>query len=60
MACFIWPRLWILQCHEYPETAFDVNVRGTFNVIMAAIQQKVNAWSTRLRRRFMATPWKSP
>ena len=29
--------LWILQCHEYPETAFDVNVRGTFNVIMAAI-----------------------
>jgi UDP-glucose 4-epimerase len=33
--------LWILQCHEYPETAFDVNVRGTFNVIMAAIRQKV-------------------
>ena len=33
--------LWILQCHEYPETAFEVNVRGTFNVIMAAIQQKV-------------------
>ena len=33
--------LWILQCHEYPESAFDVNVRGTFNVIMAAIKQKV-------------------
>ena len=33
--------LWILQCHEYPETAFDVNVRGTFNVIMAAIKQNV-------------------
>jgi UDP-glucose 4-epimerase len=33
--------LWILQCHEYPETAFEVNVRGTFNVIMAAIKQKV-------------------
>ncbi len=33
--------LWILQCHEYPETAFQVNVRGTFNVIMAAIRQKV-------------------
>ena len=33
--------LWILQCHEYPETAFEVNVRGTFNVIMAAIRQKV-------------------
>ncbi|HUS37949.1 MAG: NAD-dependent epimerase/dehydratase family protein [Pirellulales bacterium] len=33
--------LWILQCHEYPESAFDVNVRGTFNVIMACIRQKV-------------------
>ncbi|MCH7573458.1 MAG: SDR family NAD(P)-dependent oxidoreductase, partial [Planctomycetes bacterium] len=33
--------LWILQCHEYPDTAFDVNVRGTFNVIMAAIKNKV-------------------
>ena len=33
--------LWILQCHEYPETAFDVNVRGTFNVVMAAIKNKV-------------------
>lgn len=33
--------VWLLQCHEYPETAFQVNVRGTFNVIMAAIKQKV-------------------
>ena len=33
--------LWILQCHEYPETAFEVNVRGTFNVVMAAIRAKV-------------------
>ncbi len=33
--------LWILQCHEYPQTAFEVNVRGTFNVAMAAIRQKV-------------------
>jgi UDP-glucose 4-epimerase len=30
-----------LQCHEYPETAFEVNVRGTFNTIMAAIKNKV-------------------
>ena len=34
--------LWILQCHEYPETAFEVNVRGTFNVAMAAIKKGVN------------------
>lgn len=33
--------LWILQCHEYPETAFEVNVRGTFNVAMAAIRNRV-------------------
>ncbi len=33
--------LWILQCHEYPETAFDVNVKGTFNVAMSAIKNKV-------------------
>lgn len=33
--------VWLLQCHEYPQTAFEVNVRGTFNVIMAAIKQKV-------------------
>lgn len=33
--------VWLLQCHEYPETAFDVNVRGTFNVIMEAIRNRV-------------------
>lgn len=33
--------LWLLQCHEYPRTAFDVNIRGTFNVIEAAIANKV-------------------
>lgn len=33
--------LWLLQCHEYPRSAFDVNMRGTFNIIEAAIKQKV-------------------
>ncbi len=27
--------LWLLQCHDYPRAAFDVNVRGTFNVLEA-------------------------
>jgi len=27
--------LWLLHCHEYPRSAFDVNVRGTFNVLEA-------------------------
>lgn len=33
--------MWLLQCHEYPRTAFDVNVRGTFNVIEAAIANNI-------------------
>jgi UDP-glucose 4-epimerase len=33
--------LWILQCHEYPETAFEINARGTFNVAMAAIRRGI-------------------
>ena len=27
--------LWLLQCYDYPRAAFDVNVRGTFNVLEA-------------------------
>jgi UDP-glucose 4-epimerase len=27
--------LWLLQCHEYPRAAFDVNIQGTFNVLEA-------------------------
>lgn len=33
--------LWLLQCHEYPRTAFDVNVRGTFNVMEACVVKGV-------------------
>lgn len=33
--------LWLLQCHEYPRTAFDVNVRGTFNVMDACVRKGV-------------------
>ena len=33
--------LWLLQCHEYPRSAFDVNVRGTFNVMEACIASGV-------------------
>jgi UDP-glucose 4-epimerase len=29
--------LWLLQCHEFPRAAFDVNVRGTFNVMEACV-----------------------
>ena len=33
--------LWLLQCHEYPRSAFDVNVRGTVNVMEACVGKGV-------------------
>ena len=33
--------LWLLQCYEYPRAAFDVNIRGTFNVLEACVTHKV-------------------
>ena len=33
--------LWLLQCHDFPRSAFDVNVRGTFNVIEACVKMGV-------------------
>jgi UDP-glucose 4-epimerase len=32
---FHFAALWLLQCHEFPQSAFDVNIRGTFNVLEA-------------------------
>ncbi len=33
--------LWLLQCHEFPRAAFDVNIRGTFNVIEACVSNNI-------------------
>lgn len=38
---FHFAALWLLQCHEFPRSAFDVNVRGTFNVMEACVSQGV-------------------
>lgn len=38
---FHFAALWLLQCYEYPQAAFDVNVRGTFNVIQACVANDV-------------------
>jgi UDP-glucose 4-epimerase len=38
---FHFAALWLLQCHEYPRSAFDVNVGGTFNVIEACVASGV-------------------
>ena len=34
---FHFAALWLLQCHEFPRAAFDVNIRGTFNVLEACV-----------------------
>jgi UDP-glucose 4-epimerase len=33
--------LWLLQCYEFPRAAFDVNIRGTFNVFEACVANKI-------------------
>jgi UDP-glucose 4-epimerase len=33
--------LWLLHCHEYPRSAFHVNIEGTFNVLEACVKHNV-------------------
>lgn len=33
--------LWLLQCHEFPRSAFETNIRGTFNVLDACRDNKI-------------------
>jgi len=33
--------MWLLHCKDYPRTAFDVNIGGTFNVLEACVQAGV-------------------
>ena len=38
---FHFAALWLLQCHEFPRSAFSVNVEGMFNILEACVQQGV-------------------
>jgi len=38
---FHFAALWLLQCHDFPRAAFDVNVRGTFNVLEACVKKGI-------------------
>jgi UDP-glucose 4-epimerase len=38
---FHFAALWLLQCHEFPRAAFDVNIRGTFNVMQVCVEAGV-------------------
>ena len=33
--------MWLLHCKDYPRTAFDVNIQGTFNVLEACVSNDV-------------------
>ena len=33
--------MWLLHCKDFPRTAFDVNIAGTFNVLEACVNHKV-------------------
>jgi UDP-glucose 4-epimerase len=33
--------MWLLHCHDYPRSAFKVNVEGTFNVLEACVKHGV-------------------
>lgn len=39
---FHFAALWLLQCHEYPQSAFKVNIEGTFNVLQACVAKNVS------------------
>jgi len=33
--------MWLLHCRDYPKTAFEVNIRGTYNVLEACVNNRV-------------------
>ena len=39
---FLFSALWLLHCQEFPRSAFDVNVRGTFNVLESCVANGVS------------------
>lgn len=45
---FQFAALWLLQCHEFPRTAFKVNVEGMFNILEACVANNVDrlVWSS--------------
>ena len=38
---FHFAALWLLQCQEFPRSAFKVNIEGTFNVLEACVHQNI-------------------
>lgn len=40
--------MWLLHCKDFPRTAFDVNIAGTFNVLEACVKNNIKKliWSS--------------
>jgi UDP-glucose 4-epimerase len=40
--------MWLLHCKDFPRTAFEVNIAGTFNVLEACVKNKIKklVWSS--------------
>ena len=38
---FHFAAMWLLHCKDFPRTAFDVNIAGTFNVLEACVNNKI-------------------
>ena len=40
--------MWLLHCKDYPRTAFEVNIAGTFNVLEACVKNSIKklVWSS--------------
>ncbi|EAY29768.1 NAD-dependent epimerase/dehydratase family protein [Microscilla marina] len=40
--------MWLLHCKDFPRTAFDVNIAGTFNVLEACVNNNIKklVWSS--------------
>ena len=38
---FHFAALWLLQCHEFPRSAFNVNINGTFNILEACVANDI-------------------
>jgi UDP-glucose 4-epimerase len=34
--------MWLLHCKDFPRTAFDVNIQGTFNILEACVNNNVS------------------
>lgn len=40
--------MWLLHCKDYPRTAFEVNIAGTFNILEACVKNNIKklVWSS--------------